>query len=195
MTKSTLTDTGKPSPGIGTPSVSSGRRRMLLGTVAASATLAGIGLAWWNKPGVSGPATGRPALWDLTFDAPGEPALHMQTLAGKPLLLNFWATWCPPCVEEFPLLDRFYQANSANGWQVLGLAVDQLAAVESFLHRVPVRFPIALAGLAGIELSKTLGNVGGGLPFTVVLGSAGYVVHRKIGRVDTQDLSQWSTLK
>ena len=168
---------------------------MLYGTVAASATLAGIGLAWWNKRGVSEPAAGRPALWDLTFDAPGKPALQMQTLAGKPLLLNFWATWCPPCVEEFPLLDRFYQKNSANGWQVLGLAVDQLAAVESFVHRVPVRFPIALAGLAGIELSKTLGNLGGGLPFTAVFDSAGYVVHRKIGRVDPQDLSQWRTLK
>ena len=192
MTKSSPAGPGLPA--TGTAPLSIGRRRWLYGAVAGSATLAGIGLAWWTQK-ESEPANSRPALWDLTFDAPGKAALRMQTFAGKPLLLNFWATWCPPCVEEFPLLDRFYQENSANGWQVLGLAVDQSQAVTSFLHRIPVRFPVALAGLAGIELSKTLGNLGGGLPFTVVLGSAGYVLHRKIGRVDAQDLSHWSTLK
>ena len=77
---------------------------------------------------------------------------------------------------------------------MLGLAVDQLSAVEGFLKRVPVHFPVALAGATGIDLSKKLGNVGAGLPFTVVLGSSRRLLHRKIGRLTAQDLSEWSTL-
>ncbi|MBL8335657.1 MAG: TlpA family protein disulfide reductase, partial [Rhodoferax sp.] len=101
----------------------------------------------------------------------------------------------PPCVEELPLLDRFFAENSANGWQVLGLAVDQAAPVQSFLQRMPLRFPVALAGFPGIELSKSLGNLTGGLPFTVVLGHNGAVLHRRIGRVTADDLQLWRQLR
>ena len=100
-----------------------------------------------------------------------------------------------PCVEELPLLDRFYQQNMSKGWQVLGLAVDNAASVEQFLKRIPIQFPVALAGMEGVALSKALGNDGGGLPYTLVLGSAGKVLHRKMGRVTTADLTQWITIK
>ncbi|MBC7717365.1 MAG: TlpA family protein disulfide reductase, partial [Pseudorhodobacter sp.] len=81
----------------------------------------------------------------------------MADLRGKPLLLNFWATWCPPCVKEMPLLDAFYQTHRARGWQVVGLAVDSPTPVRAFLERVPVSFPIGLAGMEGSELSRALG--------------------------------------
>ena len=116
----------------------------------------------------------------------------MQTLKGRPLLLNFWATWCPPCVEELPLLDAFYRQNSAKSWQVLGLAIDQPSAVRGFLQRTPVSFPIALAGVGGTELAKAFGNSSGGLPFSVVISAAGEVLQRRIGRVTAADLAQWS---
>jgi thiol-disulfide isomerase/thioredoxin len=119
----------------------------------------------------------------------------MKSLRGKPVVLNFWATWCPPCVEELPLLSDFYQQNSANGWQVLGLAVDQPDPVNRFLTRVPVTFPVVMAGMSGIELSRSLGNLSGALPFTVVLGSDGFVAHRKMGKVTVADLRQWTELK
>ena len=77
----------------------------------------------------------------------------------------------------------------------MGLAVDQLAAVNGFLAKAPVKFPVALAGLSGVDLSKTLGNLGGGLPFTVVLGKDGSVLHRKMGRVTPDDLRVWAQLK
>lgn len=171
------------------------RRRWIYALVAGGASLAGLGLAGWNRRPNSKSGAPELALWDLSFEAPGKTSLRMQSLAGRPLLVNFWATWCPPCIEELPLLDRFYQENTRNGWHVLGLAVDQMSAVEAFLERAPVRFQIALAGMAGIELSRTLGNLSGGLPFTVVLGSAGQVLHRKIGPVSTQDLRLWSALR
>jgi thiol-disulfide isomerase/thioredoxin len=116
-------------------------------------------------------------------------------LRGKPLLLNFWATWCPPCVQELPLLSSFYQENSVNGWQVLGLAVDQLDAVKRFLAQAPVTFPVALAGAGGIEMSRAFGNRNGGLPFTVILGADGGVLHRKLGQLTPEDLRTWTGLK
>ncbi|MEY4268704.1 MAG: hypothetical protein RIS90_3239, partial [Pseudomonadota bacterium] len=123
----------------------------------------------------------------------GSP-LALVTLRGRPLLVNFWATWCPPCIEELPLLSSFFQQNRAKGWQVLGIAVDQPDAVNRFLARSPVSFAVAMAGMAGLELSKSLGNLSGGLPFTVVLTADGEVAHRKIGRVTEADLSAWSGL-
>ena len=121
--------------------------------------------------------------------------MAMASLKGRLLVLNFWATWCPPCVEELPLIDAFFRENSKKGWQVLGLAVDQLAAVNRFLATAPVSFPIALAGLPGVALSQSLGNLGGGLPFTVLFGRDGSVLHRKMGRVSPDDLRAWATLQ
>jgi thiol-disulfide isomerase/thioredoxin len=173
------------------------QRRTLLATVAASAALAGVGAAWWRaqssvdtplEPPVAG-------LWDLKWDTPNGSVLKMEAFKGRPLLLNFWATWCPPCIEELPLINAFYQANKANGWQVLGLAVDRLASVQSFLKQMPLDFPIAMAGIAGTELGRTLGNLTGGLPFSVVLGASGSVLHRKMGRLNAPDLDAWVRLK
>ena len=77
----------------------------------------------------------------------------------------------------------------------MGLAVDQLEPVRQFLARTPVTFPVAMAGMPGIELSRSLGNLSGGLPFTVVLGSDGLVAHRKMGKVTPDDLRAWALLK
>ncbi len=182
-------------PESAAPSPSStSTRRWLLGAVAGAAALSGAGLAWWK--GTETHDTALPAeFWQLKFDTPAGKPLDMASLKGQTLLLNFWATWCPPCIEELPLIDSFFQENSKKGWQVLGLAVDQLAAVNGFLSKAPVRFPVALAGMSGVALSKSLGNLGGGLPFTVVLGKDASVLHRKMGRVTADDLRAWAQLK
>lgn len=183
-------------------SSNSSRRRWVVGA-ALAAGLAGAGVAWWREqrraasddlPSRASDAEVLATLWALELAMPDGKTLALSSLKGKPLLINFWATWCPPCVEELPLIDGFYQANFKNGWQVLGLAVDQLAAVNTFLGKMPISFPIALAGLAGIEMSKSLGNVSGGLPFTVVLNAGGKIAQRKIGRVTPEDLTAWLTL-
>lgn len=180
-----------PSPGLAETAAQS-RRRWLMRAVAATAALAGVGLAWraHQSPDLS-PAV-ESGFWQLEFATPDGATLHMSALRGKPLLVNFWATWCPPCVEELPLLSSFYHENSANGWQVLGLAVDLLDPVKLFLARTPVSFPVALAGNSGVDISRSLGNLMGGLPFTVVLDSDGRVVHRKMGRVTPSDLLTWT---
>lgn len=170
------------------------RRCWLMGAVAGAAALAGAGLAWRTYQPHAVSSTVELGLWQLEFPAPDGGVFKMASLRGKPWLLNFWATWCPPCIEELPLLSSFHQEYSVKGWQVLGLAVDQLEPVKRFLAHAPVTFPIALAGVSGIELSKSLGNLSGGLPFTVVLGSDGLIAHRKIGKVTPDNLRAWSSL-
>jgi thiol-disulfide isomerase/thioredoxin len=167
------------------------RRRLLQAGVAVAAAGAGAGIAWWKFQPHEASGAAVDAFWAQSFDTPAGASLTMQSLKGKPLLLNFWATWCPPCVDELPLLDRFYKENASKSWQVLGLAIDQPSAVRNFLGKTPVSFPVGMAGLNGTELGKSLGNHAGGLPFTVVLGQDGVLRHRKIGRVAASDLAQW----
>ena len=181
------------------PAPLSSRRGLLVG-VGGAAALAGLGLAWWRNaapPVMSTPAGTPPpdGFWQAEWALPQGGSLAMKSLAGRPLLLNFWATWCPPCVEELPLINDFYVKNKARGWQVLGLAVDKLQPVQAFLQKSPLDFPVGMAGLAGTELSRSMGNMAGGLPFTVVLGADGSMLHRKMGRVTPEELHLWAGLK
>ena len=175
------------------------RRNLLYSSAAATAGLAGVGVAWLKyEPQKLTPVqtnAAQDALWALNFDTPDGQPQPMRNFRGKPLLLNFWATWCPPCVEELPLLDTFYQEHKAKGWQVLGLAVDQPSAVRKWLQAKSLSFAVGMAGLNGTELSKSLGNLAGSLPFTAVFGASGTLLHRKTGKVSKEDLAQWAQLK
>lgn len=176
------------------PQVPDSRRRLLLyAGIGAAAAIAGAAVAI-RELGGGGPSQVDPSLWSATFDTPGGTPLAMQAFRGKPLVVNFWATWCPPCVDEMPLLDGFFRQNSSKGIQVVGLAIDQPSAVRAFLQRTPIGYPIGLAGLGGTELSKALGNESGGLPFTVVVAPDGNVVQRRMGRVSQTDLGRWAQL-
>lgn len=171
------------------------RRRALYAVAAAVAGLAGAGLAWWRYTPASLDEGVAQQLWTLEFDMPNGTRLAFGSLRGRPLMINFWATWCPPCVEELPLLNSFFVENSAKGWQVVGIAVDKLAPVQAFLARQPLAFPVVLAGMEGLALSKSLGNQAGGLPFTVLVGADGSILNRKIGKLSERDLALWRELK
>jgi thiol-disulfide isomerase/thioredoxin len=175
------------------------RRQALLGGVGIAAAIGGASLAWRRQP-PPGPATPElaaddpavAALWALRLARPEGGELALASLRGKPLVVNFWATWCPPCVREMPALDRFHQTFAPKGWQVLGLAIDGPTPVRAFLAKTPVGFPIGLAGLDGTELVRALGNASGGLPFTVLLGADGRVLQRKLGETSFDELAGWA---
>lgn len=173
------------------------RRNMLFASTAVAAGLTGVGAAWWLRDRHGAPLEGHSLadpFWALEMETPDGAMFKVSSLAGRPLLVNFWATWCPPCVEELPLLNRFHQEQQARGWRVLGLAVDQPSAVRAWLQKSPLDFPIVMAGLAGTDLSKRMGNLTGGLPFSVAFGSTGEVLQRKSGQLSEQDLANWATL-
>ena len=177
------------------PPASRTRRAGLFAGVAGVAALAGAGLAWWRQPALAPvPAAdaGLAALWALRLDRPEGGQLVLADLRGKPLLVNFWATWCPPCVKEMPELDRFHQAFSPRGWQVVGLAIDGPTPVRAFLAKVKVGFPIGLAGLDGTALVRSLGNPSGGLPFSVLIGAQGQLLQRKLGETHFDELAGWA---
>jgi len=168
------------------------RRTALTAGMAAAAALAGAGVAWWRQQPVTAVTDAvLDSWWSLHWESPQGQSIAMAALRGRPLLLNFWATWCPPCVEELPRLDEFFQQHRAEGWQVLGLAVDQPSAVRAFLNRRPLPFPVGLAGLGGTELSRQFGNRGGGLPFSVLFDRAGRPIERQLGQLQPEDLRRW----
>jgi thiol-disulfide isomerase/thioredoxin len=170
------------------------RRNWLMAGMAVAAGVTGAGVAWWRLQPHGVPDGAEEAFWASAFEGPNGEVVGLQAWRGKPLLVNFWATWCPPCVEELPMLNAFHQQHAARGWQVLGLAVDQPSAVRRFMEKLPLVFPVGMAGLAGTELSRTLGNASGALPFTVVMGRDGRVLQRKLGKVSQADLDAWAQL-
>lgn len=172
--------------------VSATRRRWLYAGVALAAAGGGAALAWRHlQPQVQEPGA-EANLWAQSFASLEGAPVAMAAFRGRPLVLNFWATWCPPCIEELPLLNRFYGERRAQGWQVLGVAVDQPPAVRKFLEKLPLAYPVAIATSGGMQLGRSLGNLQGGLPFTVVFGAEGRIRHRKIGQVQAEDLSRWA---
>jgi len=170
-------------------------RRGLLWGVAATAAAAGLGVATWRGGLGARPATPlAPGWWDTQWDNPqGEPVL-LAGFKGKPLVINFWATWCTPCVEEMPLLDAFYRENQSKNWQMLGIAIDQPSSVRRFLTQYPVAYPIALGGLQGTEWGKAMGNAQGGLPFTVVLNANGDMIGQYLGKLKEDQIKSWPSL-
>lgn len=163
------------------------RRRAAALAIGAAALGAGAWLAQRQRQ-TAEPA---PGFWSLAFDAPDGGRLALDGFRGRPLILNFWATWCPPCVREMPLLASSHAQLQRGGIALVGLAVDGMSPVREFLARQPAPYPIGLAGFAGTALSKQLGNTGGGLPFTLALGRDGQVVQRKIGELHAGDLAAW----
>ena len=131
------------------------------------------------------------ALFDREWFSPDQKPISTQDWKNKVLVVNFWASWCPPCVEEMPLIDAFFRQNESKGWQVVGLAIDQPSRVRQFLNQFPVAYAIGLAGLNGTELGKILGNDVGGLPFTVVLNAKGDLIQRHLGKLSPKDIDKW----
>jgi thiol-disulfide isomerase/thioredoxin len=165
------------------------RRRLLIGGAGAAAAAVGAAAYLWRT---EEPAGGdEAALWQASFPQPDGQPLVMAGLRGAPLVLNFWATWCPPCVKEMPELDRFARQFAAQGVRVVGLAIDNAAPVRAFLARTPVSYPVGLAGFEGTELSRRLGNHRGGLPFTAFFDRRGVLAQRKLGETHFNELARW----
>ena len=115
-----------------------------------------------------------------------------QAYAGRPVLLNLWASWCGPCVKEMPELDRFARSQARNGTQVVGIALDDAAAVEAFLRRIPVSYPLLIDTPGPRDAGVRLGNPKGVLPYSVLLDAQGRVLKQKIGPFRDGEIDEWA---
>jgi thiol-disulfide isomerase/thioredoxin len=107
---------------------------------------------------------------------------------GKVLVVNFWATWCVPCREEMPEFVRAQQEFGARGLQFVGIAIDDAAKVDAFAAELGLNYPALIGGYGAMELSRSLGNRLGALPFTVIIDRAGRVSHTQLGPIKEAQL-------
>jgi thiol-disulfide isomerase/thioredoxin len=164
------------------------RRRELL-------ILGGAGLA----AGIAGFLVG-PALLRLGGEEAGEAlraasfpdlqgrARRLAEWEGQVLVCNFWATWCAPCREEIPLLITARAKYAAFGVEIVGIAIDNATKVREYADTLKIPYPILLAGSAGLDLMRKLGNSAGGLPYTVVTDRKGNLAERKLGALNQAEL-------
>ncbi len=109
---------------------------------------------------------------------------------GKVLVINFWATWCPPCREEIPEFVALQRKYAPRGLQFIGIAIDEPEAVLAFMKSVGVNYPVLLGQLTGTDLSRKYGNRWGALPFTAVIDREGQIVSVKGGSVTRREMEQ-----
>lgn len=105
---------------------------------------------------------------------------------GQVVVVNFWATWCPPCVREIPELIKLQERYREQGLAVLGIAIDEPAAVEDFLADLGMNYTNLLGQDSGIGLAQRFGNRQGILPYTVVYDREGRITHTHAGELDLE---------
>ena len=127
-------------------------------------------------------------------DLQGREATLPADYAGRPVLVNFWASWCGPCIEEMPELERFATAQGDTGTAVVGIALDDEAAVRDFLRKIPVSYTIALDAAGPADAGVRLGNPKGVLPYTALIDAEGRLVKQRIGPFEHGEIDGWVRL-
>lgn len=131
------------------------------------------------------PAFTVPGLDDRPLDVPG-------AWRGRPLLINVWASWCGPCIEEMPELQRFHAEQGAKGVQVVGIALDDPASVRTFLQRIRVTYPILVDEAGPADAGVRLGNPKGVLPYSVLVSADGVLLKQRIGPFAHGEIDGWA---
>jgi thiol-disulfide isomerase/thioredoxin len=169
-----------------TPGASPPRRWLRTAAIAAAGAIAlaiglyfGGGIPEWGSADVRGKDAG--ALFGVALPDAAGSEQPLAQWKGKVVVVNFWATWCVPCREEMPEFVKAQAELGGRGLQFVGIAIDEPAKVQAFATELGLNYPALIGGYGAIELSKTLGNRLGALPFTVVIDRNGRYVHTQLG--------------
>lgn len=181
----------------------------VLGIVASLMTT-GPGPLWRTEPGqrvlgAAMDATAPPVPKGVEVARRGErlPTFSLASLqgtqvevptayAGGPVLINLWASWCGPCVTEMPALQAFAKEQGANGVQVVGIALDDAQAVQAFVDRTGVSYPILLDAPGPADAGVRLGNPKGVLPYSILVSSDGRLLRQRIGPFEEGEIAGWA---
>jgi thiol-disulfide isomerase/thioredoxin len=128
------------------------------------------------------PAGGRALLGVSLPDIDGQEQALAQW-KGKVLVVNFWATWCVPCREEMPEFVKLQREFGDRGVQFVGIAIDDAAKVKQFANELGLNYPALIGGYGAVELSKSLGNGIGALPYTLIVDRSGSITRKQLGPV------------
>jgi thiol-disulfide isomerase/thioredoxin len=156
-------------------------------------------LGWWmattssTPDGVSVARRGE-ALPAMTLPSiEGRDVRIPDAYAGRPLLVNVWASWCGPCIREMPALQRFHSDQADNGVQVVGIALDDADAVRAFVAGAGVRYPILLDAPGPRDAGVRLGNPKGVLPYSVLVSADGRLLKQHLGPfADENEIGAWA---
>lgn len=166
-------------------------QRFVLPALAALALVAGLTTSWWRlgpKPPHSDAVSTLFAQRYVNLTGTVQP---LSDWRGKWLVVNFWAPWCAPCVEEMPALQEVRDEFQHRNMEVLGLGIDSAANISAFAQQHHIRFPLYAAGSAGVTLAQTLGNSARALPYTVLITPEGTIAQQKLGQIKPEELRQW----
>ena len=112
---------------------------------------------------------------------------------GKPVLVNLWASWCAPCLKEMPDLQAYSGEQGANGMQVVGIALDDVASAQAMLQRRGITYSNLIDAPGPADAGVRLGNPAGVLPYSVLVSAEGRVIKTKIGPFESQeDIDRWA---
>lgn len=162
------------------------RNALVLAGIGAGAAAAGALVGALGLQSRSGAAD----LLSATLpDLKGRPHRLLE-LRGRPIVCNFWASWCAPCREEIPLLVAAKQQYAERGLAVVGIGIDSASNIREFAGKLSINYLLLVAGAEGIELMRRLGNRSGALPFTVSLDRRGAVHATKLGAYRAPDLAK-----
>ena len=133
--------------------------------------------------------TGKPSPDFSLMDVSGQ-SRSVSEWQGKVLVINFWATWCPPCLEEIPHFIGLQDKYGDQGLQFLGIALEDVDAVVRFANEIGINYPLLVGEQEVIKLGVKFGNRIGGLPYTVILDRSGIISFIKQGPLSVSEAEQ-----
>ncbi len=167
------------------------RGGMIVAATGILAAALGLTLNWWRTEPEEVGSEATAVLFAASFPDPDGAVQPLANWRGRPLVVNFWATWCPPCVEEMPDLQQVRDQYLSLGVEIVGIGIDSAAKIAAFRDKHRLTLPLLVAGAGGSDLYRALGNASGVLPYTVLIGADGRVRKRHVGQVKPDQLRRW----
>jgi len=133
--------------------------------------------------------SGKPSPDFSLMDVSGQRR-NVSEWKGKVLAINFWATWCPPCLEEIPHFIKLQEKYGHQGLQFLGIALEGVDEVLGFANEHGINYPLLVGEQEVIKLAGKFGNHMGGLPYTVILDRNGHISFIKVGPLSASEAEQ-----